>query len=151
LAILKTLYKFLDDRYGYPITIGNIINRIKEEPEEFDLYRVLDSFDSYLLALPKKLANTIIINYVGAVRTYLQHYNIDIIQYKFDRRIHMPKEYHEEDQQIYQHEIMEMLKSCYNRRLIPYLCVLASGGMRPNKALALRLNDVDFSESPTEE
>ncbi len=34
------------------------------------------------------------------------------------------------------------------RRLRPYLYVLASGGMRANEALALRIKDVDFSESP---
>jgi integrase len=63
----------------------------------------------------------------------------------------MPKEYHEEEQEIYQHEIREILKSCYIRRLKPYLRVLASGGMRANEALALRLKDVDFSESPTKD
>jgi integrase len=42
-----------------------------------------------------------------------------------------------------------MLKACNNRRLKAYLYVLASGGMRANEALALRIKDVDFSESPT--
>jgi integrase len=138
--------KFLDDKYGYPTTIGNIIVKIKEG---LDVYILLDSFVSYLMGLPKKLANTSIINYVGAIRSYLQHYDVEIIPYKLKHRVHMPKEYHEEKQAIDQQDIREMLKACTNRRVKPYLYVLASGGMRANEALALRIQDVDFSGSPT--
>lgn len=61
----------------------------------------------------------------------------------------MPKQYHEGERPIDKEEIREILKACNNRRLKPYLYVLASGGMRANEALGLRLGDVDFSESPT--
>jgi integrase len=143
---LKHFSKFLDDRYGYPTTIGNITIKIKEG---LDVYVLLDSFVSYLMSLPKKLTNTSIISYVGAIRSYLQHYDVEIIPYKLKHRVHMPKEYHEEKQAIDRQDIREMLKACTNRRLKAYLYVLGSGGMRANEALALRIQDVNLSESPT--
>jgi integrase len=143
---LSHFRKFLDDKYGYPTTIGNIIVKIKEG---LDVYILLDSFVSYLIALPKKLASNSITNYVTAIRSYLQHYDVEINPYKLKHRVHMPKEYHEEKQAIDQEDIREMLKACNNRRLKPYLYVLGSGGMRANEALALRIKDVDFSGSPT--
>ena len=56
----------------------------------------------------------------------------------------MPKQYHEEERPIDQEEIREILKACNNRRLKPYLYVLASGGMRANEALGLRLETSTF-------
>lgn len=138
--------KFQEDKYGYPTTIGNIIVKIKEG---LDVYILLDSFVSYLIALPKKLTSTSIINYVGAIRSYLQYHDVEINPYKFKHRVHMPKEYHEEKQAIDREDIRKMLKACTNRRLKPFLYVVGSAGMRPNEALALRIKDVDFSESPT--
>jgi integrase len=137
--------KFLDDKYGYPTTIGNVISKIKQD---LDVYELLNNFVSYLISL-KKLTNTSIINYVGAVKSYLQYHNIDIIQYKFKYRVRVPKEYHEEEQAIDEEDIRKILKACNNQRLKAYLFVLASGGMRANEATALRLQDVDFSQSPT--
>jgi uncharacterized coiled-coil protein SlyX len=61
----------------------------------------------------------------------------------------MPKQYHEDEQAIDYEEIREILKACNNPRLKAYLYVLASGGTRANEALALRLKDVHFEESPS--
>jgi integrase len=138
--------KFLEDKYGYPTTIGNIIVKIKEG--RLDLYELLNNFVSYLLSL-KKLTNRTIINYVAAVKSYLQYHNIDIIPYKFKYRVRLPKEYHEEEQAIDEEDIRKILRACNNQRLKAYLFVLASGGMRANETTALRLKDVDFLESPT--
>jgi integrase len=46
-------------------------------------------------------------------------------------------------------DIRKILLSCNNRRLKPYLLVLASGGMRASEACAIRLMDLDFTTSPT--
>jgi hypothetical protein len=43
---LKHFYNFLDGKYGYPLTIGNIVDKIKTEG--FDVYDALNNFVSYL-------------------------------------------------------------------------------------------------------
>jgi integrase len=143
---LKHFSEFLDSEYGHLVTIGNIIDKIKTN--EIDLYIVINKFVSYLAAIGK-LTNRTVNGYVAAIRTYLQFHDIDIIPQKFKNRVPIPKEYHEEEQAIDHEDIREILKACTNRRLKTYLYVLASGGMRANEALALRLKDVHFEESPT--
>jgi integrase len=145
---LKHFKYFLDDRYGYPTTIGNIIDKIKAT-NDTDVYPLLNGFVSYLTSLPKKITNRSVIMYVAAVKSYLQFYDIDIIPHKFKHRVRMPKQYREEEQAIDYEDIREILKACNNPRLKAYIYVLATGGMRATEALALRLKDVHFEESPT--
>lgn len=145
---LKHFHNFLDDKYGYPVTIGNIIDKIKDT-KEFDLYIILNNFVTYLTSLPNKISNRTLDNYVAAVKSYLQFNDIDISTHKFKLRVVMPKQYHEDEQAIDHKEIREILKACNNPRLKAYLYTLASGGMRANEALGLRLKDINFSESPT--
>ena len=144
---LKHISSFLDEKYAYPLSIGNIADKINNK--ELDVYSVINNFVSYLISKDRKITNRTIGYYVNAVNSYLQFYDIDINPRKYNQRVDIPKQYHEEEQPIDHEEIREILKACNNRRLKPYLYVLASGGMRANEALGLRLGDVDFSESPT--
>lgn len=144
---IKHFKNFLDTRYGYPITIGNIVKKIINK--ELDVYQVINNFISYLTSLDRKINNRTVIYYVNSINSYLQFYDVDIIPRKLKQRVVIPKQYHEDEQAIDQEDIREILKACNNRRLKPYLYVLASGGMRANEALNLRLKDVYFSESPT--
>ena len=57
--------------------------------------------------------------------------------------------YREDEEALDQKDIRKLLLACNSRRLKPYLLILASGGPRAIEALAVRLNDVDFSCSPT--
>jgi hypothetical protein len=61
----------------------------------------------------------------------------------------MPRTYREDEQALDASDIRKILLSCNNRRLKPYILVLASGGMRAVEALAVRLRDLDFSVTPS--
>jgi integrase len=61
----------------------------------------------------------------------------------------MPKHYREDEQPIDSKDIRSLLLKCNNRRLKAYILVLASSGLRAIEGSALRLQDIDFTTSPT--
>jgi integrase len=61
----------------------------------------------------------------------------------------MPKICREDEEPIDAKDIWSILLSCSNRILNTFILVLASGGMRTKEGLAIRLNDIDLSLSPT--
>jgi integrase len=83
-----------------------------------------------------------------AVRSYLQFHDIDIVVSRFKRKVKIPKLYREVEEALDVADIRQILLSCNNRRLKPYLLVLASAGLRASEALAFRLCDIDFSLHP---
>ena len=143
---LNHFRNFLDSSYGYPLTIGNIFDKINSK--ELDVYTIFNNFITFL-SNNKKITNRSVKHYVVAVKSYLEFCDVEISQQKWKHRVKIPKQYHENEQPIDHEEIREILKACDNRRLRAYLYVLASGGMRANEALALRIKDVDISELPT--
>jgi hypothetical protein len=88
-------------------------------------------------------------SYVAATRSYFQFNDIDIVIAKFKRKVKMPKYHREDEEALDAADIRKILLSCSNRRLKPYLLVLASGGLRAREACAIRLCDIDFNLSPT--
>jgi integrase len=80
---------------------------------------------------------------------HFAYYDIDVIPSKFRRRVKMPKHYREDGQPIDAQDIRSLLLKCNNRRLKAYILVLASSGLRAIEASALRLQDIDFTTSPT--
>jgi integrase len=117
-----------------------------------DVYELLDQFVAYLQSTAVsngKLSARSIKIYVTAVRSYLQFYDIDIIQSKFKRKVKMPSMNRQDEEPIDASDIRQILLACNNRRLKPYLLVLASGGMRAIEALSIRLRDIDDSVEPT--
>jgi integrase len=116
---------------------------------ELDIYAILDEFVSYLVNEAPNLTSNSIKLYIAAVRSYLAYHDIDVIPSKFRRKVKMPKLYREDEEPLDASDIRKILLSCNNRRLKAYLLVLASGGMRAMEALAIRLKDIDFTDSPT--
>lgn len=116
---------------------------------ELDIYAILDEFVSYLVNEAPNLTSNSIRLYIAAVRSYVAYYDIDVIPSKFRRKVKMPKLYREDEEPLDVSDIRKILLSCNNRRLKAYLLVLASGGMRAMEALAIRLKDIDFTDSPT--
>jgi integrase len=130
----------------YKINPQTVISSIKKG--KINVYELLDDFISYLSS------NTIISSltiqlYVAAVRSYLEFFDIDIVPSKFRRRVKIPKYYREDEYPIDVHDIRKLLLKCNNRRLKACLLVLASSGLRPIEACALRIQDVDFIVTPT--
>jgi integrase len=142
--------KFDDTTTTTTTTLETIIDSIVRK--EINVYTLLDNFVSYLIspnARQTKLSPNSISLYVAAVRSFLQYYDIDIAPSKFKRRVKLPKNHREDEEPLDVADIRRLLLSCNNRRLKPYLLVLASGGMRAVEALAIRIKDLDFSVSPT--
>jgi integrase len=138
--------KFLKQKYPqYDIeTILKALSR-----NELDIYVILDEFVAYLVNEAPNLTSNSIKLYMAAMRSYLSYYDIDILPSKFRRKVKMPKLYREDEEPLDVSDIRKILLSCNNRRLKVFLLTLASGGMRAMEALAIRLKDIDFTDSPT--
>ena len=135
----------INKNYCSNYTIDTILEPLTNN--EINLYELFDSFISFLLS--SHLSVSSIRLYVAALRSYFAYYDIDIIPSKFKRKVKMPKLYREDEEPLDSRDIRKMLLSCNNRRLKPYLLLLASGGMRAVEGLATRLQDIDFSVNPT--
>jgi integrase len=144
---LSHFQTFLHGRYANAnYTLENITDKILGN--EVNVYSLLDNFVSYLISLGR-LSTASITLQVAATRSYLQYYDVDISPTKFKRRVKIPKNHREDEEPIDASDIRKILLSCQNRRLKPYLLILASCGCRTLEALAIRCKDIDFSVTPT--
>lgn len=139
---LEKKYKFKPERI-----ISSLFSKLKKD-QKINVYELLDNFVTYLTSNTTVSSLTIKL-YVAAVRSYLEFYDIDVVPSKFRRRVKIPRYYREDEYPIDVHDIRKLLLKCTNRRLKAYLLVLASSGMRPIEACALRILDVDFTVTPT--
>jgi integrase len=139
---LEEKYKFKPERI-----ISSLLSKLKKD-QKINVYELLDNFVTYLTSNTTVSSLTIKL-YVAAVRSYLEFYDIDVVPSKFRRRVKIPRYYREDEYPIDVHDIRKLLLKCTNRRLKAYLLVLASSGMRPIEACALRILDVDFTVTPT--
>jgi integrase len=139
---LEKKYKFKPERI-----ISSLFSKLKKD-QKINVYELLDNFVTYLTSNTTVSSLTIKL-YVAAVRSYLEFYDIDVVPSKFRRRVKIPRYYREDEYPVDVHDIRKLLLKCTNRRLKAYLLVLASSGMRPIEACALRILDVDFTVTPT--
>lgn len=114
-----------------------------------NVYELLDSFVSYVLAIKPEITPKSLSLYLTAIRSFFAFYDIDVIPSKFRRKVKVPKLYKEDEEPIDASDIRKLLLSCSNRRLKSYLLILISGGMRAVEATAIRLKDIDFSTNLT--
>jgi integrase len=135
---------FLDEIYP-TITVESILQPL--DRGEINVYELLDNFVPFLSRL--KLAVNSITLYMTAVRSYFAYYDIEVLPSKFKRKVKMPKMCREDEEPIDAKDIRKILLSCNNRRLKTFILILASGGMRTKEALGIRLQDIDFSVTPT--
>jgi integrase len=142
---LVYLQQFVVPNYS-GLNIDIIINSINEGT--IDVYRFLDRFVAFLQT--KKLSKASMNQYMNYVKSYLQYHDVDIVPYKFKRRVMVPKIPQEDAQPIDQNDIRTIIQKCHNRRLKTYLLVLASSGVRPIEACAIRVCDINFNTSPVQ-
>lgn len=143
-AYLNALVHF--NNFLKPQNAETILQSILER--KTNVYELLDNFLNHLISLKKITTRTAIIH-LTAIKSYLQHRDVDIIPGKFKKKVTVPKFLREDEQAIDAHDIRNILIKCNNRRLKTYLPILASGGMRTVEALAIRIKDVDFNVRPT--
>lgn len=145
---LVAFHKFLDMEY----TLESIIDSIKKG--QTDVYVTLNQFVSFLMQYKHYKTHSIVSQntlniYMAAVRSYLQFYDVDIASNRFKRKVKMPKIYREDEEALDAADIRKIMLSCNNRRLKPYLLILASAGLRAVEACAIRVCDIDYTSSPT--
>lgn len=117
------------------------------QSQQLDIYNLFDQFVSHLFEY--HIATPTLKLYVAAVRSYLSYFDIDIVSSKFKRRVKIPKYFRNDEQPLDVLDIRTLLLKCTNKRLKAYLMLLASSGLRTIEATSLRLQDIDFSSSPT--
>jgi len=127
--------------------IDNVIVKLQEK--QLDVYTLLNEFVSYLDGLSPKLGASTITLHGAAIRSLFEFSDIEISQHKFKRRVKQVKKYREYEQPIDVSDIRNLLIKCTNRRLKAYILVLATSGLRAMEACSLRIQDVDFTISPT--
>jgi len=151
----------LKSRYAYQIGLIHFQGFLSQKYPDYDLetilkplledkinrYEVFDMFITYLQTF--NLTPSSIKVYMTSLRSYFAYYDVDVIPSKFKRKVKMPKSYREDEEPLDTSDIRKILLACNNRRLKPYLLVLASGGMRAVEGLAIRIKDIDFSVNPT--
>ncbi|MGH9982340.1 MAG: tyrosine-type recombinase/integrase [Nitrososphaeraceae archaeon] len=142
---LVYLQQFVVINYS-DLNLDTIIDSIS--PGIIDVYKFLDKFVAFFQT--KKLSQASINQYLNYVKSYLQYHDVDIVPHKFKKRVLLPKIPREDEQPIDQNDIRAILLQCHNRRLKTYLLVLASCGVRPIEACAIRVCDINFGTSPTE-
>lgn len=143
-AAIVDFQHFLHKKYPGQTADSVLTNLVKNK---INVYELLEGFVSFESSL--RLSVRSIRLYITAIKSYLSYHDIDIIPSKFKRRVRVPKLYREDEEALDEKDIRKILLACNSRRLKPYLLILASGGPRAIEALAVRLNDVDFSCSPT--
>ena len=136
-AALLYLRLYLNTRKEDKHTLQSIIKPLSTN--KINVYELLDSFVAYLINMISEethhhLSNQSIGLYVAAVRSYFQYNDIDIIPYKFKRKVHLPKIGREDEEAIDAEDIRRILLACNNRRLKSYLLILASSGARTAEA-----------------
>ncbi len=149
---LTHFQRFLNISQDNKYTLQSLIQPLSTN--QINVYELLNSFVSYLLTVKNEdthstLSKNSIALYVAATRSYLAYYDIDVVASKFKRKVKVPKIYREDEEPLEASDIRKILLSCNNRRLKPYLLILASGGLRATEACAIRLSDIDFSVNPT--
>lgn len=99
------------------LALETIIDSINSKT--IDVYKFLDGFVTFIQT--KKLSQSSINQYLIGVKSYLQFHDVDIVPYKFKKRVTVPKVPREEELAIDQNEIRTILQQCDNRRLKAYL------------------------------
>jgi len=139
------LNHFADFLRGEKQTPDAIITSVKEG--KINQYELLDRFVSYLSK--QAVAASSLKSYIAVIRSYLEYNDVDISNSKFKRKVKMPKVYPDQEEPLTLSDIRQLLEYNSNHRLRAYIILLTSSGMRAMEACSLRLQDVDFSVSPT--
>lgn len=83
------------------------------------------------------------------MRSFLEFQDVDIVPSKFRRRVKVPKYYPDAEEPLTLSDIRALLEYSSSHRLGTYILLLFSTGLRAVEAASLRLQDVDFTVSPT--
>jgi integrase len=126
-------------------TPNTIISLLQNQ--HINTYELLDQFVNYLTR--QKISADSLKTYIAVIRSFLEYNDIDISNAKFKRKVKMVKTYADPEEPLTLTDIRILLEYNSNHRLRTYILLLVSSGMRAMEACSLRLQDVDFTISPT--
>jgi integrase len=129
--------------------VDQVIKDVKSG--KVDVFDLLRGYVHYLDARklkPGKISPATLIQKVKVVKRLLEYNDIDISSSKFKMRVKMPRSVKRQKSPLTKNDIRELLNACQDIRLKTFLMWLASSGCRATESMALRLGDIDFSQSP---
>lgn len=148
LGRLITFETFIKENHNFSVdelTINKLFN-FRE-----DIYELLASYVAWLTARVDKngykLSAVSIKNRVVTVRRFLETFDIDISQRKFQLKVQMPRVAVEDKEPLSKEDIVKMLEACSKFKLKCYLIFLAATGARASEAASVRIKDIDFANS----
>jgi integrase len=148
LSRLITFETFINEKYNFSVdelTINKLFN-FKD-----DIYELLAAYVAWLSARVDKngykLSAISIKSRIVTVRRFLETFDIDISQRKFQLKVSLPRVAIQFKEAISKEEIIKMLETCSRFKLKTYLIFLAATGTRASEAASVRIRDLDFSNS----
>lgn len=139
---INKIRSFLDERYQY-----NEIQLAKEiTNENLNVYEVLREFVVYIDKQGYKPRS--IRAYLSGVKGYLRYLGVRINTDDFRQIVKTPKAMTNHEKALTKEILIRLLRICH-QKLQTSILVIVSSGLRIGELVQLRLDDVDFTSTPT--
>jgi len=139
---INKLRSFLDERYQY-----NEIQLAKEiTNENLNVYEFLREFVVYIDKQGYKPRS--IRAYLSGVKGYLRYLGVRINSDDFRQIVKTPKAMTNHEKALTKEILIRLLRICH-QKLQTSILVVVSSGLRIGELVQLRLDDVDFTSTPT--
>lgn len=119
--------------------------------EEMDVYDALRAYVHYLDQKKLKTQQNSPLTVSQKVKTakrFLEYSDVDISATKFRMKVKMPKSVKREKNALTKKIVRDILNACQDIRLKTFVMWLASSGARSTESMAVKLQDIDFTQSP---
>ena len=135
LSRLITFETFINEKYNFSVD-ELTINKLFDFKD--DIYELLSAYVAWLSARVDKngykLSAISIKNRIVTVRRFLETFDIDISQRKFQLKVSLPRVAIQFKEAISKEEIIRMLETCSRFKLKTYLIFLAATGTSASEA-----------------
>ena len=139
---INKLRSFLDERYQY-----NEIQLTKEiTNENLNVYEILREYVVYIDKQGYKPRS--IRAYLSGAKGYLRYIGVRINSDDFRQLVKIPKAMTNHEKALTKEILIRLLRVCH-QKLQTSILVIVSSGMRIGELVQLRLDDIDFTSSPT--
>lgn len=118
---------------------------------QVDVYDALRAYVHYLdqTKLKTGLNSPLTVSQkVKTAKRFLEYSDVDISTTKFRMKVKMPKSVKREKTALTKEVVRDILNACQDIRLKTFVMWLASSGARSTESMAIRLQDIDFTQSP---
>ena len=139
---INKLRSFLDERYQY-----NEIQLTKEiTNENLNVYEILREYVVYIDKQGYKPRS--IRAYLSGAKGYLRYIGVRINSDDFRQIVKIPKAMTNHEKALTKEILIRLLRVCH-QKLQTSILVIVSSGLRIGELVQLRLDDIDFTSSPT--